>query len=163
MRAGVAYESGAHEKTVAVVLDAAAVVVEKNACLNRVAFGDKILSEYVCDIDVLRSLVEAIQPAVGIFFELMKVCEVELITVVAESAEETRAQVIIRIDKAAKVGDERLYACANGDEVVISICIREFHFAESLFERELCIRASSAATNIYIEDAVFTRARVVRQ
>src|SRR5947209_7667137 len=103
MRGCVANQSGSHEKAVAVILYAAAVIVEKNARLNRVAFGDEILFENVCDIDVLRSLVEAIQAAVGIFFELMKVCEVELVTVVAESAEEASAQVIIRIDEAAKV------------------------------------------------------------
>ena len=84
-------ERGAHQKTVAVVLDAAAVVVEMKARLQGVALGDEILSKDVCDIDILRSLVKTIQPAVSIFFELMKVCEVELITVVAESAEETRA------------------------------------------------------------------------
>src|SRR5947209_18375924 len=106
MRASVADESGADQKTVAVILDASAVVVEKHARRNRVAFSDEILSENICDVNVLRSLVETIQSAVGIFFELMKVCEVELITIVAESAEETHAQVIIRIDEAAKAGHE---------------------------------------------------------
>ena len=54
-------ECGADEKSVAVVFDAAAVIVEMKARLQGITFGDEILSKDICDIDVLRSLIEAIE------------------------------------------------------------------------------------------------------
>ena len=103
MRAHVADERGAHQKSVAVVFDAAPVVVVMQARLNRVAFGEEILPKEIGDVNILRALVETVETAVGIFFELMKVGEVELIAIVAERAEDARAKIVIGIDEAAKV------------------------------------------------------------
>ena len=103
MRARVADERGAHQKTVAVVLDVAPIVVVMQARLNGVAFGQKILAKEVGDVNVLRALVKAIEAAVGIFFELMKVGGVELKLIIVECAENTRAEIIVRLDEAAKV------------------------------------------------------------
>src|SRR5919107_2246226 len=115
MRPRVADDSGSDFKSVAVELYPGAVVVEVKARLCRVALGERVLAEEIRDVDVLTPTVEAVEAAVGVLLKLREVCEVELITVVLERAEDARAEVVVRVDEAAEVGDERLNPRAYRD------------------------------------------------
>ena len=131
--------------------------------LRRVAFGEKVLLVDVCDVDVLLSPVEAVESAVRVLLKLREVCEVELIAVVSERAEEACAEVVVGEDEAAEVGDEGLYADAQTDGVVVRVHVFEFDFGEGVFQREVPVRSARAAARVYVDDALLARADVVRQ
>src|ERR1051325_4100209 len=99
----IANQSGSHEKSIAVVLNPATIIVVKRTRLNCVALANKILTKQIRNIDVLPAVVESVQSAVRIFLELCKVGSVDLVTIVAELTEDARAQVVVGKDEAAKV------------------------------------------------------------
>src|SRR5205085_10090844 len=122
------------EEAVAVVLDRAAVVIESEDGLCGVALGQEILFEDIGDVDALRAQVEAVEAGVRVFLKLREVGGVKLILVVAEAAEETRAEIIVAVEKTARVGDEGLDAGAYGEEVEVRVHVFELHFGEGFFE-----------------------------
>src|SRR5947209_5998521 len=134
VRARVADDRRANLKSVAVELDAAPVVVEVETELRRVALREKVLLVEVCDVDVLLAAVEAVESAVCVLFELREVCEVELVSVVSERAEEASAEVIVGEYEAAEVGDEGLDADAQRDGVVIGVHVFELDLGEGVFQ-----------------------------
>src|SRR6185369_4465950 len=92
-----------HQKTVAIKLDRASIVVVMKTSLNRVTLANEVLLENIRDVDVLMARVETVQTAVRVFLEHRKVSDVELVTIVIESTKHARAEVVIGKDKAAKV------------------------------------------------------------
>src|SRR5216684_2954208 len=92
----VADQRGTNEETVAIKLAAGPVVVVKRTGLNCVALLNEILPKNVCDVNVLPAAVEPIQAAVRVFFELSEVSNVVLITIVAETAEDACAKIVVR-------------------------------------------------------------------
>src|SRR5215218_5311018 len=128
VRPRVADDRGADFKAVAVELYGLAVVVEVEARLRGVAFGERVLPEDVRDVDVLTAAVEAVEAAVRVLLKLREVCEVELITIILERPEDARAEVVVCVDEAPEVGDEGLYARAYRDGVVVRVHVFELHF-----------------------------------
>ncbi len=162
VRPRVADDGRADFKAVAVVLDPRAVVVEVKARLRRVALREKVLPEEVGDVDVLPPTVEAVEAAVGVLLQLREVGEVELVLVVPEGAEDARAEVVVGVDEAAEVRDERLDADAHGDGVVVRVHVFELHLGEGFLEGELPVGARRAAPRVDVQDALLARADVVR-
>src|SRR5216683_2552716 len=69
MRSHIADQRRTHQKSIAVILDAAAIVVEMKTAFDRVTLANKVLAKNVGDVNVLMSRVETIQAAVGVLFE----------------------------------------------------------------------------------------------
>jgi hypothetical protein len=163
MRPCVADNGGADLKTVAVKLARGAVVVKQKADLRRVAFAQEILPENVADVDVLMARVETVQAAVGVLLQLGKIGGVELILIVGEAAEETRAEVVVGVDEAAKIRDKRLNTGAHRDEVEVGVHVFEFHFGEGFFKGDVCVGAVRAPARVDVDDAALARVDVVGQ
>src|SRR5689334_9130617 len=104
----VANQRRSHQKAVAIEFNAASIVVVVKASLDRVALANEILPEDVGDVNVLMARVEAIEAAVRVLLEHREVRGIELIAVVAESAEYARAEIVVGKNKPAKVGNKRL-------------------------------------------------------
>src|ERR671914_2926821 len=82
----VANRRGTDQKSVAVKLDCASIVVVVKTSLDRVALADEILPEDVGDVNVLMPRVEAIQRAVRVLLEHREVRGIELDAVVVQGA-----------------------------------------------------------------------------
>src|SRR5262245_12106434 len=121
---GVANQRRAHQETVPIEFNAAAIVVVMKTSLDRVALANEVLAEDVGDVNVLVARVEAVQTAVCVFLEHREVCAVELKTIVVESAKHARAEIVIGKNKPAKVGNKRLNTGAHRNEIVVGIEIR---------------------------------------
>ena len=122
----------------------------------------KVLTKKIRDVNVLMPRVETIQTAVGVLFEHREVHAIELKAIVVKRSEDARAEIVIGEEEAAKIGNERLNTGARRNKVEVFIHVRQFHFAECLFQREVRVRAIGAAAHVDIDDAIFTRVEVIR-
>src|SRR5947208_5715472 len=143
MRSHISDQSRANQKTIAVILHAAPVVVVMQTALNCVALPDQILTEHVSDVDILMAGVETVQTAIGVLLQHGKVSGVELDPIVVSRAEETKAKIVIRKNEPAKVRNEWLNTGAHGDEIIVCIHVPEFYFGERLLKRNVRIGAIS--------------------
>src|SRR5437870_665721 len=109
----VANQRWPHQKAVAIILDARPIVVVVQAALNGEAFAYEVLSVKIGDVNILVPRVETIETAVGVLLKHRKIGRVVLITIVAERPKQTRAQIVIGKNEAAKIRNERLNACAH--------------------------------------------------
>src|SRR4030095_6442556 len=134
VRSNVSDQSRPHQKTISIELNAASVIIEMEAALNRVTLGQEILPKNICDVNVLMASVEAIETAIGVLFEHRKVSGVVLEAIIIKRAKNTRTQVVVGKDKAAKVRHERLNPRPQRNEVIVCIHIRKFDLSESLFQ-----------------------------
>ena len=101
---------------------ALAVDVESEAGLAGQADEGEILAVEVGVEDpvLARRLEDVVEAAVGVLLQLAKVGQVELVTIVGERAEQSRAEVVVGEDEAAKVRDEGLDADARRNESIAS-------------------------------------------
>src|ERR1051325_6882186 len=84
VRPDIANQSRPHEKTVAVVLNIAPIIVVKCTRLDRVALANEILTKEIRDVNVLLTPIETVQPAISVLLKLREVRCVELVTVVSK-------------------------------------------------------------------------------
>src|SRR6266699_2480377 len=139
MRSNISDQSRANQKTIAVILHAAPVVVVMQTALNCVALADKVLTEHVSDVDILMAGVETVQTAVRVLLQHRKVSGIELNPIVVSRAKETKTKIVIRKNEAAKIGNERLNTSTHGDEIVVCIHVPKFYFAKCLLKRNVRI------------------------
>src|SRR5215468_1533306 len=95
VRPDIANQSWPHEKTVAVVLNSAPIIVVERACLNCVALPNEVLAKDIRDVHVLRPPVESIQATIRVFLELRKIRSIELITIVVERTKDARSEIVL--------------------------------------------------------------------
>src|SRR5690349_20464104 len=154
-------QRGPDQKTVAIELHAAAIVVVMKAALNRVALAHEVLAKDVGDVDVLMACVEAVQAAVRILLEHREVSGVELHAIVVGGAEHARTEVVVGEDEAAEVRDKWLYAGAHRDEIVIRINIEKLHFAKRFFKRGVPVSATRSAAHVDVDDTVLACVQII--
>src|SRR4030095_5687765 len=70
--------------------------------------------------------------------------------------------IVVGKEEAAKIGNKRLDTGAHRDEIEVFIHIRQFHFREGFFQRDLCVCAIGSPANIDIDHAILARVKVVR-
>src|SRR2546423_11876544 len=141
VRPHVADQSRAHQKSVAIEFAAVPIVVVKRTGLNRVTLLDEVLSKNIRNVNILLPPTETIQAAVRVLLELREVSRVELISIVVERTKHASAEIVVRKNEAAKIGDERLNADARRNEIKVLVNVRQLHFGESFFQRKLRVRA----------------------
>src|SRR5581483_1717482 len=163
MRTHVTYQRGPHEKSVAVVLHAATVVVIERAGLNRVALANEVLSKNIRNVNILLPPIETIQTAVRVLLELREVSEIILNVIIVGAAEDARAEVVVRKNEATKIRDKGLNTDSRRNEVKVLIHVGQLHFGKCLFQRKLRVGAIRPATHINIHYARFARVEIVRQ
>src|SRR4030095_15193073 len=134
VRSNVSDQSRPHQKTISIELNAASIIIEMEAALNRVTFGKEILPKNICYVNVLMASVEAIETAIGVLFEHRKISGVVLHAIIIKRTENPRPKVVVGKDKAAKVRHEWLNPRPQRHEVIVCIHVRKFHLTESLFE-----------------------------
>ena len=105
--------------------------------------------------------VKPVQAAVGIFLEHREERAVVLVAIIAQRSKEACAQIIVGENEAAKIGNKWLDAGTNRDEIKVRAQVRQLHFRESFFQRNVCVGAIGAAPHIDIDDAVFARVYIV--
>src|ERR1700730_2795093 len=126
---------GPGEESVLVVVATVVVEVPDERELTGIPLTDQILTENVCDIDLLRARLEFIQVRVGVLLAHVERGEVVLPTVVVVIDEDPDAEVRVVEDKAPKIANERLHADAQRNEIVIVREIAEMNFGKSFLER----------------------------
>src|SRR5260370_39946337 len=84
-----------------------------------VARKKEVLDTNVAESDLLVAAFERIEPAVGVFFEEMEICEVVFDAVTVKVAENAQGRLFVNKKKSAEVGVELLNARARGNEIII--------------------------------------------
>src|SRR5688500_13944923 len=101
VRASIAQSSRTYDKAVGIVLlsvrilCAGIVPIMVEAELSGISLPDKVLLEQVRDDDLPVPSLERVQHAIGIFFQQVEVCEVPLIAIIVETAEESNARLVV--------------------------------------------------------------------
>ena len=92
----------------------------------------------------------------------MKPRRVELYLVIRKCSEGPYAKVIVRIQKASKIGVKGLYPGPDRDAVVVVVSVKKLDLAKGLFERNVRVGTGCAASNVDVHDAVLAGVEVVR-
>ena len=117
IRSNISDQSRANQKTIAIILHAAPVVVVMQTALNCVALADKVLTEHVSDVDILMAGVETVQTAVCVLLQHGEICEIVLVSVGSQVTEDAHTRLIVEEDESPKIAVESLNAGARGDKI----------------------------------------------
>src|SRR5579872_4260941 len=131
------------------------------AGLNGVAGLEKVLAIDVRDQDLLITVVESIQAAVGIFFEHREVRGVVLIPVGVQVSKDSQAGLLVEEDESAEIAVEGLNAGAGGDEIVGMGEVGELGFDERFLQADMRIDACGSFADVDIHDAGFLDGEIV--
>ena len=110
---------GPRDDPVVVVVGGGIVFIKVVAELGRITLKQEILDVKIGDRHLLMPVVEGVQPAVGVLLQMIEVCEVVLVFVGFQVAENPESGLFFRIDKAAKIALELLNTRAYRDEIVV--------------------------------------------
>ena len=152
---------GTSQEVVLVEVEGGLVVVVVKAQFCRVAWEDEVLAIVVGDEDVLMSVVEGVEKAVGVFLDVVEEDQVELISVGEPGPEETNAAVGVAEDEAAEVAVEVLVSCPDGHEVVVGAEVCQFVFEEVFLEGDVIVDASRPFADIGVYDGQFIGIEIV--
>ena len=81
--------------------------------------------------------------------------------IIVSGAEKAEAKIVVGEDKATKVGNEGLYSGTHGNEIVVCVYVPQFHFAKCLFQRDMCIGAVGASSDVDVHDAILAGIEIV--
>src|SRR5579871_5789217 len=113
------------------------------------------------DHDLLLAVVEAVEAAVGVFFEHRKISQVVLVAVGAQVAEDAQARLLVGKNESAEIAGEGLNTGAGGDEIVVRTEVRQFHFDKGFLQSNVCIQPRGALANVDVHDSVLLRVQVI--
>ena len=152
---------GPDEKAVVVEMDGRLVVVVVEADLRGIARHEEVLPVIVHDEHVLAAIVERVQAAVGVLFELVEEQDVELVAVGKPRPEEADGAVRVAENEAAKVAHERLRTDPRGKEVVIRAGVGELALQEPFLQGKIVAAAGKPVIHVRADDAQFRDGQVI--
>src|SRR5579872_226533 len=126
-----------------------AVVMETEFC--GVAFEKRVLNVDVSDINLLMARIERIQSAVRVFFQKIKVRQVVIDAVRAQISEQAYSRLLLGENKPAKIANELLDSCADGDEIKIRTQIVNLGLDKSFLQAGMRVETISPVANVNVD------------
>src|ERR1700730_17800901 len=137
MGQGHARRVGTDQKAVVVIMGAALVMVVMEADLRRVTRKEEVLAVVIEDQRILMPVRERVQKAVGIFFGLIEINQVELVAIGKSRAEQADRAIRVIENETAKVAVELLRAGTDRHEIVIGTQIGQLDLAEPFLQSKV--------------------------